>query len=384
MTDQINETTAMTNNQRVVGSIIGMILGPILFLGSFPLLFWNEGRVDLSLIATTATEISAEAFSADKSLNGKLILATGILNVDASIGDSLFLKPDKFIAIRRKSEMYSWKERKRTETQTESDGSKAIKTIYNYDTEWTEEPMSLDPFRVMKDRDNPKKGIGNFTKTAQNATLGVYDFDVSSIKLPFIGLNLNNQNVQLSQKAKLEGDYIFVSKSGNSSFSNPQVGDLRISYEVVNSGIESTIFGKLDGFRISPYSIGKNSVLYRILPGTREEALTEFHSEYVITLWMFRVVGFLMMFVGMAILFEPISALLNIIPSLGVLKRGLVWAVSFFTTLMLVISLVIILSFLHSIITLIALLIAGLITVFIVMVILGKRQSNSQPPITNE
>lgn len=382
MTDQIDQATAGEHNQLAASLIIGIIFGPILFIGSFFLIYWNEGRADLSLIAGTAAEISAETANSDNSLDGKLISATGKLSAKGRLGDDLFLRPSDLIAIKRRSEMYSWVEREKT-SHTNADGFQPTKKRYDYNKEWTENPMSLDPLRDRRDVDNPEKSINNLNKYAQGASLGIYGFDVSTIELPFTNLNLSDQNIQLGQGAKLEGNYVFVSKRNNSTDVNPQVGDLRISYEVVNAGIEATIFGRLDGSMISSYPIGKKEILYRILKGARQEAISQFHSEYVITLWMLRTVGFLMMFIGLAILFEPVSALLNIIPSLGVLKRGLVWAVSFFTALALTAAVSIAAMSFHNLIVLAALLIASLIVVFVLMVILGKRQSNFNPAINN-
>jgi len=60
MADQFTDVTTTGYGGRIINSIKGVVIGLILFVVSFGLLYWNEGRVDLSNIAKTATEISPQ------------------------------------------------------------------------------------------------------------------------------------------------------------------------------------------------------------------------------------------------------------------------------------------------------------------------------------
>ncbi|HJL23314.1 MAG TPA: hypothetical protein RMH80_13870, partial [Polyangiaceae bacterium LLY-WYZ-15_(1-7)] len=44
MNDQFRSVTNVGIGSRLVESIKGVLVGILFFLGSFPLLFWNEGR----------------------------------------------------------------------------------------------------------------------------------------------------------------------------------------------------------------------------------------------------------------------------------------------------------------------------------------------------
>ena len=101
-----------------MNSIKGVLFGIILFAGSFLLLFWNEGRVDVSQIAKTAIEISAESVTSDAALNNIFVSITGAVSSQETIGDGMFLKPDAFLIVERKAEMYAWVEHESSQSRT--------------------------------------------------------------------------------------------------------------------------------------------------------------------------------------------------------------------------------------------------------------------------
>src|SRR3989344_1779816 len=239
MADQFTDVTTTGYGSRIINSIKGVVIGLILFVVSFGLLYWNEGRVDLSNIAKTATEISSATVSTDSSLTGKLISTTGVVNSDQIIGDNLFLNPDKFIAAEREVEMYSWIEKSESHSKTNTGGSETTETTYTYSKGWEENPKSTSNFKHPEGHANPQK-----------------------------------------------------------SFDSPQVGDLRISYHVLRPGFDGTIFGKLSGSKIDPYFDQDGNNLYRLFIGTRDQAISTLHTEYTTLLWILRLVGFLLMWFG--------------------------------------------------------------------------------------
>ena len=107
--------------------------------GSFcALLFWNEGRIDMSKIAKNAVSIDSQKIS---SINdGKLISLTGVIDSNEIIKDDLFIKPAKYLVIERISEMYSWKEDTGTTHKTNLGGTETSTTDYSYEKIWTDKP----------------------------------------------------------------------------------------------------------------------------------------------------------------------------------------------------------------------------------------------------
>jgi hypothetical protein len=62
MSNYFRETTHTSWFSRLMSSFMGVLFGFLMFLGSFVLLYFNEGRVNLSKIAKTAIDISANSF----------------------------------------------------------------------------------------------------------------------------------------------------------------------------------------------------------------------------------------------------------------------------------------------------------------------------------
>lgn len=394
MPDSFSETTTTGYGSRIVNSIKGVVIGLILFVVSFGLLYWNEGRVDLSNIAKTATEISSATISTDASVAGKLISTTGVVNSDQIIGDNLFLNPDKFIAAEREVEMYSWIEKSESHSKTNTGGSETTETTYTYSKDWTENPKSSSNFKHPEGHENPQKSLDSYTNKVTVATIGAYNLDPQSVTLPnFSQLPLNSQNVTLSGGATLANDsYLFIRKSTDGTFDSPQIGDLRISYHVLRPGFDGTIFGKLSGSKIDPYFDKDGNNLYRLFIGTRDQAISTLHTEYTTLLWILRLVGFLLMWFGLSALFGPVSVLMDILPIFGAISRSLIGVITFLVAFVLTIVTILVSMLLHSFIALIITLVITIGAIIAFFVVLKNKKKvagtatvpTSTPPPTNK
>ena len=385
MPDQFTTTATTGYGSRLVKSLSGVVFGFILFIASFGLLYWNEGRVDLSNIAKTAKVISAEIANKDQSLDGKLVSATGIVNSNLSYGDNLFLNPDKYFAIQRKVEMFAWKETQNSTTHDNVGGSSTTTTTYSYSKDWEQMPADSSSFKYPSDHQNPQKTLDDFIGYTSPVTVGVYNFEPSTINLPsFTQVQLTPQNTTLSQGAILANDsYLFISNTKGSAFANPSVGDLRISYSVLRPGFEGTIFGALNGSSIDPYTDAKGNSLYRLFAGPRSQAIATYHSEYVLWTWILRGIGFLMMWIGLALLFSPIIILLDILPIFGEITGALVGIATFFVALILALVTIFVSMLLHRIVALIVALVivvAAIISFFIFLREKKKAKSQTAAP----
>ena len=85
---------------RIGGSIKGIFVGFLLFIASFIVLFWNEGRADLSRVAERATEFPASE-QADAALDGTLVAASGILSTDDEVSDGKYLAQGPYLSLHR-------------------------------------------------------------------------------------------------------------------------------------------------------------------------------------------------------------------------------------------------------------------------------------------
>lgn len=312
---------------RLMKSVGGVVLGFVLFIASFGVLYWNEGRFDLSLLAETATEVSADTANTDASLEGTLVSTTGTLITDDILGDDLFLAPGQYVAVKRTVEMYSWVESSSTDTQENLGGSQTESTTYTYKQEWTENPQNSSNF-AEPGYSNPEKLYESVEVRAQTAKVGAYDLDIATVDLPsFTKIELTEDMVTLMEGEELANkDYVFI---GYGTLQSPITGDLRVGYSVVKSGVSVTAFGKLTGTQLASYADADGNTLFRLFNGTRAEAITQLHTEFTTTTWILRIVGFMMMWIGMGMLFEPLSVLLSVIPIFSALSRVLFTVATF-------------------------------------------------------
>ena len=105
MSDRVVRTEKIGYFQRLRNSIGGIVFGIVLFLASFAVLFWNEGRVDLSRVAKTSTEIAATG-SPTASV-GDFVSVTGNITSPEQLGDSPYLAPGNYISLSRTAEMFA-------------------------------------------------------------------------------------------------------------------------------------------------------------------------------------------------------------------------------------------------------------------------------------
>jgi hypothetical protein len=372
MADQFKETVKTGWGTRIGNSIKGIFVGILLFLASFAVLYWNEGRVDMSDVAQNAVEISADEVSADA--DGKFVYLTGNVVTEETLGDGLYLIPGDYLALERRVEMYSWVEETETESDTNMGGSEETTTTYNYVKKWVSEPTETSKFKYPEGHNNPTKLLEDYSSTVSAAKVGVYDLTMDKIDLPSLEkLTLNEVTVDdlmLDSFTRIEGEYIF---SGFGSMGNPEVGDLRISYFVLENNVEGTVFGKVEANKIVTYvDQDTETSLYRLFDGTRDEAMATMHGEYKMMLWVFRLVGFLMMWIGLSMLFSPLSVFLDVVPAFGSLSRGVVGALTFAVSLVLSLVTIIISMILHNIVALVV----SIVLVVILIVFLMKRKSN--------
>lgn len=376
MADKIVEVSHRGLGSRLVNSIKGVVLGIVLFGGSFIVLFWNEGRVDLSSVAKESVQVNPSGPTPD-GIDGKLVSATGSLKTDEFLGDNLFLNPGKYIAVEREVEMFSWKEDKKEETKKEVGGSETVTTTYTYKKAWVRNPQNSNEFKESEGHFNPTKTIDDLTVKVRSASIGIYEVSPGELDLPSLSaLQLNGQMLTLSQGATLaSSEYIFL---GSGSYSTPTVGDLRIHYSVLPAETDMTVFGKLEGSRVNPFYDEDNNRLYHARPGSRDSAIATLHSEHVMMTWILRLVGFAMMWIGLSSLFGPISTFLDIVPIFGSLSRGLIGVISFVVSAVLSLVTIIVSMIVHNIV-------AVLVTIGVVIgggIVLAKAMKKKKVAAT--
>lgn len=104
-----------------------------------------------------------------------------------------------------------------------------------------------------------------------------------------------------------------------SNCSQPQVGDIRISYKYVPSGIKVSIIGKQNSDNTISAMPVKDNQLYLQYSGTfsLDEMLKKFKQSNVLLTFGLRLGGFILMCLGLYLLIRPIIFITRFIPFLS-------------------------------------------------------------------
>jgi hypothetical protein len=363
MADQFTKVTRNSWGSRIAGSFGGVIIGIILI----PLCIWglwnNEGTKDLSELAKKSVVVSSD--SVDSSKDGVFASVSGKLVSDEQIGDDPYMVPGPYITLNRSAEMYAWKET--TSTKEEKDtvgGGSTTTTTYSYSKEWTSSPATSSSFEHPEGHDNPTKSVDDASYKVSAATIGAYTINPDTIELPG-GDKVDVKPADGIQGFFKGGRYLYNREGANSA---PQVGDMRISFTALKSGVSVTAMGKLNAGAIESYTDesftdGKRT-LYRVFLGTREDAIATLHFEYVMWIWIIRILGILGLWLGLGLLVDPIVKILDVVGVIGSVADGIMGFVNFFVALAVGGTTIIIGMLFHNIyflILIIALIIAGVV-----------------------
>ncbi len=378
MNDKFTEIKTIGWGKRIVNSLIGVLIGLLMFIFSFGLLYWNEGRIDISKLAKNSIEIETTS-KASEEINNKLISVTSTLQSDEKIGD-IFLKEGNYISIERNVEMYSWNEYKDESSQRNIGGSETIETTYSYKKEWTDSPAKSSDFKNSEGHKNPKLDLSKSSVKVKQAKIGVYGIDMNEVTLPQNkNLQLDMNNIILNNNFNLaNSQYIY---RGKGNIDNPEIGDIRVSYLVVDNPIQkATIFGVVDlvSQKIIPYYGTKNVKFYRIFEGDKNTAISKMQTEYTFITWALRGVGFLLMWIGLIVLFAPISVFLDLLPIFGSISRFGIAVMTFIVSFILSMVTILVSIIIHNLIILVI-----VISICIIGVIFYLKSKKAKSSVNN-
>ncbi len=367
--DSYTEVTTTSWWDELVKSLVGVLVGLLLFFGSFVMLFMNEGRPDFSQAANSAVVIAADRSA--PGAQGKIVAITGPITTPETIGDKLYIKPGAYVALARTVEMYAWDETKDTQETKQLGGGKQKTTTYHYKKVWTNRPESSSSFKQSQTHQNPAKAIadGIFKVTAAN--IGRYGVDMAhladAVHTGDCGRSASENVIssQARQEGLALGPAILLSQAqspgplkaqlisdrylfrGAGTMAAPRIGDLRICYTALPSQATVTLFGKLQANLIGVARYHKED-FFRIFLGDRAAAIGQLQTEYQIWLWALRVCGFLMMWIGLSLILGPLGAIANVIPFLGDLVEMVSGLASFGVALGLSAVTILVSSLLHN------------------------------------
>jgi len=324
--DTVTVTTSKSWFSRIGSAIGGIVFGVILFLCSFLVLSWNEGRAihrakTLDAGAKQVIDVSADEVKSENA--GKLVHLTGTAEADGPVTDPVFGITATALKLRRDVEMYQWKQTEKSETKQKLGGGEETTTTYSYSKDWSSGLIDSSQFHTPAGHANPDSmAADSETFVADGIHVGKFELPESLVAL------INNYTPRPATAAEAEkaaekhsadirvttGGALYVGQDPAS----PNIGDLRIKFQAAPSGPVSIVAGQV-GDTFEPFAIGKLGTIELLKTGTfSADAMFQQEKETNTMLtWILRLVGFLMMLFGLVLITNVISVIASVVPFFG-------------------------------------------------------------------
>lgn len=255
--DRFREVTSESWFSRIGGAIKGILLGLVLFVAAFPLLFWNEGRsltTYKSLKEGGSAVITIASDSIDPANAGKLVHLIGFTDTKATLTDADFAVSANALKLKRISEMYQWKEESNSETTKKLGGGTETVTEYSYSRVWSERVINSDNFKRSQGYQNPGAiPYSSREHMADRVTLDAFTLPPSLVgKINSFEPLLISSETPLPKALKDKAQVYDAGFYMGAEAANPQVGDVRIKFEIVKPA-EVSVIAKQVGNSFAPY-----------------------------------------------------------------------------------------------------------------------------------
>ncbi len=366
---------------RVKNSFGGIIPSFLLFFAATALLWWNEGRAvktDKMLNETEKVCVDMENPSKkDASLDGEVVCASALATTEDSLFDKEFNLAEKAISLQRRVEYYQWVEHAQRTSEDKFGGKEVTTTKYTHSKEWVSMPINSESFRdsTFKGKNYVVANYENKDWWAENVTFGAYKLNETLTNMitsrEAVVLNLDPKGLadidksvgaiyaknktpqpaptqpavtkdsaavakdsavvakdsvtvvpdSVPQENKVDLDY--VHQAGNVLFlgkdtSSPEIGDVRITFEKVVPATV-TIVAQVNGDTFKAYK-AKNGKRFQKLRMGKMDADEFFEAEHKANnmwLWVWRILGVILVIAALKGIFGFLSMLLKVIPFLS-------------------------------------------------------------------
>jgi hypothetical protein len=327
MSDSFTVTTSKSWFSRLAESIKSVLVGLVLFVVSFPILFWNEGRAvktARSLEEGSGAVVSVSSDQVSPGNEGKLVHVTGPISTDGPVVDGDLGVQANAVKLVRNVSMYQWIEEEKSETRKKLGGGEETVTTYSYKKDWSSSPVDSSSFQVPEGHENPGGfPLDSATFVADPVRLGA--FTLSEEQLSQLDeakdLPVDAAAAESLPEGLMEEVPAVVDKGAFYLGTNPAapaVGDVRIAFQVVNPS-QASVVAVQTGSSFAPYAAEAGDTVLLVEEGahTSAEMFQTAQEANTVMTWILRGGGFLAMVLGLFLVFRPLAVLGDVVPFIG-------------------------------------------------------------------
>ena len=360
---QYQTTSSQSWLSRLGGAFKGVLIGLIIFIIGFPVLWNNEHDAvrntnALNELQKVTVDVGKPEIQAEN--EGKPVFMTGPAATQDVLTDPIFGISENAIRLSREVEIYQYVEQQHSETKKKMGGGTETVTTYTYEPAWVQAPIDSNTFENPDARTTCRNvGIMRFQDDelmAANVSFGAFKFGPEIIaKIGGSKGYTLAPDFQLPQQlkvlgARIEGEYVIVpytapatttanaidqavnavagagdANAAGQAIANAvvpqpvtQIGDLRVKFAITKPHDVSLIaVQKGDTFTDYTAKNGKKQFLFRDGTHTATDLFEAKAASNKMKRWFFRAIGFILMYIGMGMVFRPLSVLADVIPFIG-------------------------------------------------------------------
>ncbi|KQS55189.1 hypothetical protein ASG17_03600 [Brevundimonas sp. Leaf363] len=327
--DQFTETTSQSWFSRIGGAFAGVVFGLVMILVCVVALAWNENRAirtQHALKEGAGQVVAVPTVPLDPAREAALVHVSGPVTVGGRITDDLFGVTAPAVRLMRRVEMYQWKEDSKSETRTKLGGGEETVTTYIYTREWSGQANKSSEFKEPVGHENPPFDIESQTWNAPDAHLGAFALndDILNQLDDTAPLRLGDQEEAIraaigdGRPATVSATLIYLGAAP----ATPAIGDVRVSYAVVDPG-EISVVGRQSGDDLIPYRTRNGETVLLVSEGSvpADEMFAGAQDGNRILTWIIRGAGVAFLCVGFGLILAPLGALADVLPFLGAVVR---------------------------------------------------------------
>ncbi|MFN7097170.1 MAG: TMEM43 family protein [Gammaproteobacteria bacterium] len=321
----VQVVTTKSWGSRIVGAFAGILFGIALIIGSFVLVFWNEGHglhTAQSLEQADKVLVSVPNAPVNPANDMKVVYFSGQATTKDQLSDPLFHVSVNAINLQRHVEMYQWQENSSTQTQDQTGGGQTQTTTYTYQQVWSDHVIDSSNFKEPDGHQNPTSmPISSQIQYAQTVTVGGYNLPsdliqqiTGSTPIDLSNTNLELLKTKLNKPIQHNGDGLYVGTNPDV----PAIGDLKMSLTEVLPQVVS-IIAQQNNNTVQAYAApaGETVMLLEMGQQSPDAMIQHALSQNQMLTWILRGVALLLMIIGLALLMQPMVVLADFFPFFG-------------------------------------------------------------------